>query len=363
MEAMKLLPLIKSICGLNYTPGELTEFINLSQKVAVSYLKYLELNGRNIKPRKCEGINELEDVAIDCIAGLFMRNEQGEFVQLARYFNPIINSAVPPTNAQLSSMLRRLIVKKTKQELSRIFKERDPEGAKIIRNIKVAIRNSNKFSSFREMGREFVIINPEISSSFDSTSAHHLSADILDSNTSKPTIPEKILFQYFLEKYIPSDSVSAMLEKMMNIVINLPQYQNYLAVDLIAAIIREVTFQHAHETLTNDIDHHSPMNDMQIKEIHHTNQVVIDLIRRKINTQYLYKNKLSNEKADLYFQAISDYIKELTQDKATDSNFQYLKRYIPDLTQKSYREHERSIFEYLVKLTKKSLRNKLKELL
>ena len=61
--------------------------------------------------------------------------------------------------------------------------------------------------------------------------------------------------------------------------------------------------------------------------------------------------------------AITDFVNELTHDKETDSNFKYLKRYIPDITQKLYREQERSIFEYLVKVTKKSLRNKLKKLL
>jgi len=86
-------------------------------------------------------------------------------------------------------------------------------------------------------------------------------------------------------------------------------------------------------------------------------------MQKKINDQYLNRNKITQQKADIYYLAISDFITELTQDKATDSNFKYLKRYIPELTQKSYREQERSIFEYLVKVTKKSIRKKLKELL
>lgn len=371
MESINLLTLIRQICSRDYSLSQLTEFINLSQKIAVSYLKYLELSGRNIKPRKYEGVNELEDVAIDCIAGLFMRNENNEFVQLNRYFGKIIYSDNPPSNAQLTSLLRRLIVKKTKQELSRIFKERDPEGAKIIRNIKVAIRNSDKFESFREMGREFVCFKPQReifpkqqqtdNSKFNN--ADDINKTLPESKAYCDTIPEKILFNYFLERYIPSDSVSSMLQKMMDIVFCLPQYQNYIAIDLIATIIREVTFQHVHEKLSNNIDYLSPIVDIQKKEIYHVNQQTIIFIQQKINDQYLLKNKISTQKADIYYRAISDYVFELTQDKATDSNFQYLKRYIPDLTQKSYRDDERSVFEYLVKLTKKSLRKKLKELL
>jgi len=159
MESGKLVPLVHNICASNYSAAELTEFINMSQKIAISYLKYLEVIGRNIRPKKSEGINELEDVAIDCIAGLFMRNDKGEFTQLQRYFGPKIESDMVLNELEATSMLRRLIVKKTKQELSRIFRERDPEGAKIIRNIKVAIRSSNELKSFKEMGREFIFFD------------------------------------------------------------------------------------------------------------------------------------------------------------------------------------------------------------
>jgi len=374
MESGKLLPLVRNICASNYSPVELTEFVNISQKIAISYLKYLEIIGRNIRPKKSGGSNELEDVAIDCIAGLFMRNDKGEFIQLKRYFGPKLASDPEPDELELSSMLRRLIVKKTKQELSRIFRERDPEGAKIIRNIKVAIRSSNIISSFKEMGREFIYLNnkpnqlpkEEPEPEWDNRQGDN---DISDNSGTEPfnrfknAIPEKMLFHQFLEKYDPSDSVATMMKKMLEIVESFPEYQNYLPIDVIATIIRDVTFQHVREKLSNNVDVNSPLNDLQSKEIEQVNQAIINVIHKKINQQYLRKKKITPQKAEIYCQAIVDFVNELTQGKETDSNFRYLKRYIPDLTQQDYREKERSIFEYLVKITKKSLRKKLKELL
>jgi len=376
MESGKLVPLVHNICASNYSAAELTEFINMSQKIAISYLKYLEVIGRNIRPKKSEGINELEDVAIDCIAGLFMRNDKGEFTQLQRYFGPKIESDMVLNELEATSMLRRLIVKKTKQELSRIFRERDPEGAKIIRNIKVAIRSSNELKSFKEMGREFIFFDTKsntIDGNYGEYSIyenndnggdnyienHHNG----DSERFKSSIPEKLLYQHFLEKYDPSDSVAAMIKKMLEIVTSFPEYQNYLAIDVIATIIRDVTFQHVREKLSNNVDVHSPLSDLQVKEIEQVNQSIINMIHQKINQQYLRKKKITPEKAGIYCRAIVDFVNELTQGKETDSNFRYLKRYIPNLTQQQYRERERSIFEYLVKITKKSLRKKLKELL
>ncbi len=374
MESGKLVPLVRNICARTYSPSDLTEFVNISQKIAISYLKYLEVIGRNIRPKKSEGINELEDVAIDCIAGLFMRNDHGEFTQLQRYFGPKIDSASSLNELEASSMLRRLIVKKTKQELSRIFRERDPEGAKIIRNIKVAIRSSNEMKSFREMGREFIFLEKNSTDvdglnhgtcfNENNSDKNDTTSDAIDiSERFKSVIPEKILYQHFLEKYDPSDSVATMMKKMLEIVTSFPEYQNYLAIDIIATMIRDVTFQHVREKLSNNIDEHSPLSDLQAKEIEHVNQNIINIIHQKINQQYLRKEKITPEKASIYCRAIVDFVNELTQGKETDSNFRYLKRYISDLTQQEYREKERSIFEYLVKITKKALRKKLKELL
>jgi ribonucleotide reductase beta subunit family protein with ferritin-like domain len=54
---------------------------------------------------------------------------------------------------------------------------------------------------------------------------------------------------------------------------------------------------------------------------------------------------------------------DITHSKKIESYFRHLRKYIPDLTQRRYREEERTIFEYLGKLTKKWFRELLKDLL
>jgi len=123
----------------------LTQFVNLVQKVSLSYLKYQEVIGKHIRWERNKNLGELDDLALDCIAGLFMRNEHGEFIQLKKYFCQNNDGLATMDDAEILVLLRRLVIKKTKQELSRIFKERDPEGAKIVRNIKVAIKSASDF--------------------------------------------------------------------------------------------------------------------------------------------------------------------------------------------------------------------------
>ena len=78
--------LVSSICDGSYKEIELTEYVNLIQKISLSYLKYQEVIGKHIRWERNKNIGELEDLALDCVAGLFMRNEDGEFIQFKKYF-------------------------------------------------------------------------------------------------------------------------------------------------------------------------------------------------------------------------------------------------------------------------------------
>jgi len=150
MDTKNLSQIVSRICSCEYSEQELLSFVNLVQKISLSYLKYQEVIGKHIRWERRQRSTELEDMAIDCVAGLFMRNENNEFVQLKRYFEPHLAKEPKPDNVELLILLRRLVIKKTKQELSRIFKERDPEGAKIIRNIRVAVKNADDLGTFRQ---------------------------------------------------------------------------------------------------------------------------------------------------------------------------------------------------------------------
>ncbi|MFQ5632139.1 MAG: hypothetical protein ACE5I1_25500, partial [bacterium] len=177
------------------------------QKISLSYLKYQEVIGKHIRWERRQRSNELDDMAIDCIAGLFMRNDYDEFVQLKRYFEPHLEKIPSPDEVELLVLLRRLVIKKTKQELSRIFKERDPEGAKIIRNIRVAVKNADDLSTFREMGREYIYFQPQV---MQPVQESDVAIEVCDQDKAidttylrkdKPTIPEKSLRSQYLDNY------------------------------------------------------------------------------------------------------------------------------------------------------------------
>jgi len=374
--------LVASICRGSYQELELTEFVNLIQKISLSYLKYQEVIGKHIRWERSNNLGELEDLALDCVAGLFMRNEDGEFIQFKKYFSQNCDEIENLEDVEMMVLLRRLVIKKTKQELSRIFKERDPEGAKIVRNIKVAVKTASDFHSFKEMGREYIYMSlgfdgnekpktaappQEVPLNEDYASKKMMGTDG-DSGYSflrktQPSIPEKSLSCEYLNLYCPKDPVSASIRKMLHVIQNDPRYQNFLPLDMVARIMRHTNLEMARERLTSQISETSPLDELKLKEIEKRKKMVLSKIKNKIQSQYVNGNKISTEKGHIYYRALADILEDISQGKKYDSYFKHLRRYMPNLSQKAYRTQERTIFEYLGKLIKKWFREALMELL
>lgn len=389
-KSTNLANLVYRICHADYQELELTQFVNLVQKVSLSYLKYQEVIGKHIRWERNKNLGELDDLALDCVAGLFMRNDLGEFIQLKKYFCQNTSNINNLDDAEILVLLRRLVIKKTKQELSRIFKERDPEGAKIVRNIKVAIKSSSDFSSFKEMGREYIYFTATPKNGPTANGQHYPncnnSAGTYNDNArkknryqgssalqngqladylrkSQPAIQEKFLRSEYLNLYCPKDPVSAGIRKMLSAVKNDMRYQNFLPLDMIARIMRNTNFEMARDRLSSQVTDVSPLDALKLKEIEKRKNLVLERIREKIQNQYVLTNKISVGKGEVYFKALNEILDDISHGKKYDSYYKHLRRYIPNLTQRSYRSKERTIFEYLGKLIKKWFRESLLELL
>lgn len=376
-KSINLSHLIASICDGTYKEAELADFVNLVQKISLSYLKYQEVIGKHIRWERGKNMRELDDLALDCVAGLFMRNEDDEFVQIKRYFCQNCDHVRELDDEEIMILLRRLVIKKTKQELSRIFKERDPEGAKIVRNIKVAIKSASDFSSFKEMGREYLYfvngngrhITKNGTANMNGHANGHTNGEsngTLNSaylRKSQPSIPEKSLRGEYLNSFSPKDPVSAGIRKMLAVVKEDERYQNFLPLDMIARIMRHTNIEMARDRLTSHTNESSPLDDLKLKEIDKRKHYVLRRIEHKIQKQYVATGKISQEKGTIYYKALAEILEDISQGKKYDSYFKHLRRYMPELTQKAYRTKERTIFEYLGKLIKKWFRESLRDLL
>jgi hypothetical protein len=359
MKSISLTQLVSNICVGNYCQADLLQFINLAQKISLSYLKFQELLGKRISGEQVESDGELEDLAIDCIAELFGTDGNGRFPQLKKYYEQKIAELVEVNDAEVMVLTRRLIIRKTKQELSRIFRERDPEGAKIVRNIKVAIRSSEKLQVYRDMGKEFVFYTNGAQIA-EATWGRELVAHL---RKDRPPIPEDLLHARFLDIYSPNDSVSTAIRKLLEFVHSLDDFQNCLPMDAIIKLLRSIKFEAFRERLLNEDLEPTPLDHLESKEIESYIGVVMNDIRQKIQDQYVDTGKLDDSRAETYYKALRDVLYDLIQKKDNSSYYRNLKFYLPELSQREYRQQERSVFEYLAKVAKREFRKHLKELL
>ncbi|MDZ7271350.1 MAG: hypothetical protein ONB17_07020 [candidate division KSB1 bacterium] len=357
-QGSSLTGLIRKICAGTYSSAELVQFVNLLQKAALSYLRYQELSGKRIALVR-QDREELEDLAMDCVAELFMRDEQGAFVQLRKYFGQKLEE-IGDNDAEMMLQVRRLVVKKTKQELSRIFRERDPEGAKVVRNIKVAVRNAKDLTSFREMGREFICFAPN---GHSGQARDALYPHCPPLRRTCPPCPEEMLCLQFNGVNHPRDSVSASIRKLLALVDADPGYQNYLSVDVVARIIRTVRNEMFRDNVGGERHTSTPLEHVQLEEIRLAKERAIRHIRQKLHATYLEGGKLGEEKAAIYCDALVDVLDDMVEERRPDSYFRLLKDRMPTLTQKQYRQQERTVFEYLAKVAKKEFRQQLRALL
>ncbi len=361
MKNTNLTQLVRKICKGDYCQTELVSFINLAQKISLSYLKYQEMLGKRISGERLDTDVELDDLALDCIAELFSRDDNGQFEQLKRYFEPKLAEDPDISEPEVLVLTRRLIVKKTKQELSRIFRERDPEGAKIVRNIKVAVRNSAKLYIFNELGKDYVFYTNGYALFEDQPSwSDELLAYLR--KTALP-LPEDILLNHFMEVYSPNDSVATLVQKLLQSIHSLDEYQNYVSLESIVKLMRNMKMESFRERMTAEESVPTPLDQLETKEIESYIDVVMERIWQKIDSQYLSTGKLSRDKADIYHKALRDVLDDLIQKKNNSSYYRNLKFYLPELTQRDYRQRERSVFEYLAKVAKREFRKHLEELL
>ncbi|HPG38663.1 MAG TPA: hypothetical protein PLP19_12490 [bacterium] len=360
MENNTLIFTVASICNRTYSQNQLVQFIDLTKKISLGYLRYQEVIGKRISGERNENREELGDLALDCVAELFSSDGCGNFPQLVKYYQPFLaNPGI--TDEELLALTRRLVVRKTKQELSRIFRERDPEGAKIVRNIKVAIRSSEKLQTFREMGKEYVFYTNDFTIDKEQPIDPKEIAGFLRKESSP--IPEDILHTRFIDIYNPGDSISSSINKLLKAIYSLEDYQNFLPLDAIVKLIRRVKFEVLREKLDAEDNVPTPLDHLENQEIESYVQVVMQQVNTKINKLYLKPGKISAHKAQIYHLALHDVLYDLLQKKDSSSYYRNLKYYLPQLTQMQYRKEERTVFEYLAKIAKKNFRGHLQELL
>ena len=89
-EKFNLYDCIRNICTSIPSEIEMSHFIKLCIRYSLAYLNLKQNHGYRISETNLESLTEFENIAVDSIAELFQRNTTGEFLQLRKYFFPLL---------------------------------------------------------------------------------------------------------------------------------------------------------------------------------------------------------------------------------------------------------------------------------
>lgn len=323
-----ILNTLNNICFGKAIRSEINNLIELSHNYASTYLKYRYNNLGKILLTEDVTVKEL---AIDSIAPLFERNDEGEFTQIIKAFNewtPKIES-----EKQALFFINRLVAKSVEIFVSDLLRKSDPFFSKILDSVNYIIEKNGYFKK-QILGTTYIveddqfkgIRNTGISSLPDSTFINELPISVFKGN-------KNVVAEIF--DFLKSDTDKA------------------IAVPLNALVIK---IKQVDTTEFNSKDSISECN----LEIDSIIDNALNITFDKLQESYIDKHKIENKEADAIKEAMRLIAEDMRDGGINPGLYKYLMRQMVDLSFEDYKSKYQNIFEYLFKILKKEIAEQLK---
>jgi hypothetical protein len=326
---------IRSLLSQAPSIDSVRDFVTICHKIAVVYLRKKSKIGK-LDPSFL-GLS-LEDLALDCIADLFQRNDKNEFIQLKRYFSNFNIEELSETD--LLSYVRRLIFSTVNQQLFRRYKSSDPQLAKIIRNLKEFIKSSREVS-LRIFDQELWICE----------------SGMIEKNQYRPFFPSEFLESILIESIGGNINIKSMVMESLKILKYQDEYLNRFPLTEFARIIQSIFIKlNLSEYIEVDTD-----RILSFTEIEKFIEESIKIISRGRGNDGIQDNEKNGEVRNNYFLAVKDILLDEFSDGhlPKKSYYEHLNQYYR-MSFEEYKGIHRNRLEYLVKLTREHFINSLK---
>lgn len=298
----------------------------LNSLVAICHsLACVHLSGKRSAWRMMgfHGINN-SDLAYDCIAELFRRDDAGALIELITYFRAF--DVAQADDAELLASLRRLVCAKANSRLYRSLAETDPSLARIIRNIKVSIQSMGHFTETFRFGEPYLV---------------PASVDPLP-DLPLPT-PEEVE-QYVWEVMKFSQHIPDLLARISRILGEQSERSRQISLFVLALSVKKVMESQLPPAASAqpELSHEEAMRIVE--------DACIDA-RNKFHATYVDTGKLSADVLETYIQAAkAALIRKTIMDDGHDfSLFKSLGQHIPGLDEECYRIEHKSKIEYIAR--------------
>ena len=134
---------------------QLTELVKTSRLIIQSYLFNYRSDVLNLVSRN--GIT-VTDLSYDCLAEVFSRNGENRYYIITKFLFSLNLTIQETKPINLYLAYKSFLIKVANAQLSKLYSETDPIGAKILRNIKDVVRQSDKFCITKELRGQFLTV-------------------------------------------------------------------------------------------------------------------------------------------------------------------------------------------------------------
>ncbi|OGU64481.1 MAG: hypothetical protein A3C56_02555 [Ignavibacteria bacterium RIFCSPHIGHO2_02_FULL_56_12] len=285
----------------------------------------------------------LEGIAFDCIAELFERSEDGVFVELRDSFSGSRDLALLE-ESEVLHYFRSIVFTSVGDGIFRMYREHDPILAKILRNLKIAVRKSPRLCSIARFGTAYVAA---------STIDRHngpivvLSLDDIEKELSRAVSPG-----------LPMQEIEAVVEEITRL--KAGEHPMCAILDLAVALKRIASRGEIPVGAVVSADASLLMEDIE-RIVRSAGAAAL----LELRAQYVGKQKVTVQLFEQYSHAISDILRDtfIRNDGSDTSQVAYLQRYVVGLGWEEYRSRHRAHFEYMIRKAKRLVQKELQELL
>jgi len=319
--------LLSSVTNGDITQPQLSELNRVCQRVATTYIRRRIAAGK-INPSFL-GLSD-SDISLDCVAELFSPSPDGRFVEFIDYFdgNSIDIHNTPERTLLLH--IRRLVFFVCNDNIFRMYGEADPALSRIIRNIKLGIKRSKSIRLVMKFDEQ-MIVRPSY------PDGHHMQPmtydevqSLVDGNLDVRT------------------GIPGVLEGVSRILLDPASSGRSIPLTSLACSVRESFIR------LNINDAAVDEDPMFVDDIRTIIREACHHVASRAGSKYLVNGKLSHTVLQGYMTGIINLLEAefLGRTEGAVNYFDFISDAVPGLTREEYTRSHRTVFEYLVKLSK-----------
>lgn len=296
---------------------------------------------------------DVEDLAMDAIAGLFERDDQGQFPELQQYFGGSVDR--DRSEDQLVEDLRRLVQSAVTDWLFEAYRAADRSLSNQIRSLKRAVKGRDDASLQRRGRTQWLQITAGPDGDLRDAGRHRA--------TGRP-MPMETLEAHLTSAVAGASSTGDLLEKAIKTLRVHPDYEAAYPLTRLAQAMRA-----ARARVQSVTDHSGPVSrpdrpTLRPEETRLYIEKTLSTLRSEKRSTYVERGKVDAETYAVYFEALQDRLEarfvppgdpEMTHHEA-------LMEHLPGLTKEKYRDQHRARFEYLEQQAREILVDRLQDI-